>query len=178
MKLGNWTLVDAHNRAKVLATLATVATLFCVCGSINAAEVYTWTDQNGVMHFSEVPPKTGSSELIDVEDAYRPGTTGAYPESEETDPALSADTADLFTESGDNIAQQRREQIASDRKTRQEEKAENAILCQKNQDLLARLEPARRVMYINEEGEETRMDDPARVGLIQETKDFVAKNCK
>jgi hypothetical protein len=178
MKLGNWTLAAALNRVDCSTTLATVAALFCICSSISAAEVYTWTDQNGITHFSQVPPDTGSSELIDVEDAYRPGTTGAYPESEETDPALSADTADLFTESVDNIAQQRREQIASDWKTRQEEKAENAKLCQKNQDLLARLEPARRVMYINEEGEETRMDDPARVGLIQETKDFVAKNCK
>jgi hypothetical protein len=33
-------------------------------------------------------------------------------------------------------------------------------------------------MYVNEQGEEVRMDDPQRVGLIQETKDFVAKNCK
>ena len=178
MKLGNWTLATALNRVDSSATLATVAALFCLCSSISAADVYTWTDQNGITHFSEVPPETGSSELIEVEDASRPGSAGAYPESEEAAPPLSTDTADLFTESGDDIAQQRREQIASDRKTRQEEKAENAKLCQKNQDLLARLEPARRVMYTNEEGEEVRMDDQQRVGLIQETKDFVAKNCK
>jgi hypothetical protein len=104
MKLGNWTLAAALNRVDCSTTLATVAALFCICSSISAAEVYTWTDQNGITHFSQVPPDTGSSELIDVEDAYRPGTTGAYPESEETDPALSADTADLFTESVDNIA--------------------------------------------------------------------------
>jgi uncharacterized membrane protein len=165
-------------RHPVPALLACAAVLCCVAGQVAAAEVYTWKDADGVTHFSDVPPEKGNSELIDAQEAYRPGTSDAYPESDDSGPALPASESDLFTESGDQIAQQRRDQLAQARQERQEAQAETAALCEQNQALLARLEPARRVMYINDEGEEVRMDDPQRVALIQETKDFVDKNCK
>jgi len=178
MKLTNWTRGNGR-RPVLISALLTVMMLSCESyNSLFAAEVYTWKDKDGVTHFSDIPPENKPSQLIDAEEAYRPGSAGAYPASGETDPSSSAGTNSLFTESGAEIAQQRREQLAQDRKERREAQAETEALCQKNKDLLARLEPARRVMYINDEGEEVRMDDPQRVGLIQETKDFVSKNCK
>jgi uncharacterized membrane protein len=178
MKRGIRNSPHGSRRHRISALLAVMATLCCLAGQLIAADVYTWRDQDGVIHFSDVPPDQGNSELIDAREAYRPGSSGAYPENEDTGPALPADEADLFTESGAQIAQQRREQLAQDRQERREAQAETAALCQQNQELLARLEPARRVMYINDAGEEVRMDDPQRVALIQETRDFVDKNCK
>ena len=33
-----------------------------------AAEVYTWTDENGVVHFSDAPPESGESATLQVEE--------------------------------------------------------------------------------------------------------------
>lgn len=163
MKLGNWILMVA---------------LICAGHCVYAAEVYTWKDQNGITHFSQVPPEAGDSKLIDVEDASPSASDDAYQGSAQADAAITAETEDMFTESGEEIAQQRLDQIATDRKTRKEERIEMAKLCQKNEELLARLEPARRVVYTNDQGEQVRLDDTQRMGLISETKAFVDKNCK
>ena len=44
-------------------------------------------------------------------------------------------------------------------------------------ELLARLEPARRVYYTDENGAEVRMDDEQRVQAIAETRDYIARYC-
>lgn len=178
MKLKNWTRVAGRRQAHVSALLTAMALCCGPCSSVFADEVYTWKDKDGVTHFSDVPPENKPSQLIEAVEAYRPGSSGVFPESGESSPSSGAGDNNLFTESGAEIAQQRREQLAKDRKERRQAQAETEQLCQKNKELLARLEPARRVMYINDQGEEVRMDDDQRVGLIQETRDFVSKNCK
>jgi hypothetical protein len=125
-----------------------------------------------------MPPESGNAQQIEVEEAYYPGSSDAYTEDETPAAALSGEDDDPMTENPQKLAQQRREQLAADRQKRKEAQAETAALCEQNQQLLERLEPARRVFYTNEEGEEVRMDDEQRVGLVAEAKDFVDKNCK
>jgi hypothetical protein len=40
------------------------------------------------------------------------------------------------------------------------------------------MEPARRVFYTDDQGESVRMDDDQRMALIDESKAFLAKNCR
>jgi hypothetical protein len=43
---------------------------------------------------------------------------------------------------------------------------------------LEQIEPSRRVFYTDESGETVRLDDERRVGLVEESKAFLAGNCK
>jgi hypothetical protein len=39
------------------------------------------------------------------------------------------------------------------------------------------MEPARRVYYKDENGQEVRMDDNQRMSLIEESRNYIAENC-
>ncbi len=67
--------------------------------------------------------------------------------------------------------------MAKDREERMKEQAETERLCGLHKQRLEQVEPARRVFYTNEKGEPVRMDDEQRVRLVEESKDFLEKNC-
>jgi len=168
-----------QHRTEILFVLAILAG-FCWVSAVGAAEVYTWKDQDGVTHFSDMPPESGNAQQIEVEEAYYPGSSGAYTDSAagSSEPGTSGEDDNPMTENPQKLADQRREQLAEYRQEKKEAKAETDALCEQNRRLLERLEPARRVFYTNEQGEEVRMDDEQRVGLVEEAKDFIANNCK
>lgn len=146
---------------------------------LHATEVYTWTDEDGIVHFSDSPPENGEPRTITVEGAYKPGTTGAYPvpaASAETEATAAAD-AESTEEPPLTAAQQRREDMARGRQERQEAQQEIDRMCGLHRQRLAQMEPARRVFYTNEAGEQVRMDDDERMGMIEESRSFVEKNC-
>jgi len=163
--------------ARILPLLAVLVAGFGFDRAL-AAEVYTWTDPQGVTHFSDVPPENAESRQIEVEDAYRPGSSGAYPVAEPAQAGPGDEAAEPPGESAKSIAQQRREQLAKDREEKRIAQQENQILCAKFQQRLEQMEPARRVFYTNEAGEQVRMDDEERVGLVDEAKEYLAKNCR
>jgi len=149
----------------------------CAWGSSAVAkEVYTWTDKDGIVHYSDTPPDRGTSEKMEIEDAHNPGTASTY-----TAPEKSTDGTSGTVEAGESpasAAQKRREQIRERQEERQEAKAEAEKMCARHQQRLAQMEPARRVFYTNEKGESVRMDDELRMGLIGESKEYIAKNCE
>ena len=161
----------------MVATLALLLGFFWL-NTAGASEVYTWTDENGVSHFSDVPPESGDAQQIELEEAYSPGSDSAYTVDETSTPAPSATSDDPASQSPPSRAQQMRDQMAQERKERNESQAETAALCAKNRQLVEQLEPSRRVYYTDEEGEQARMDDEQRVGMVEEAKAFIAKNCK
>ena len=136
-------------------------------------EVYTWTDEDGTVHFSDSTRPSGAMDVIEVEEIPRPGTSDAY-----DDPG--ADTEAAPEETGETVhsaAQQRREEIAQVGAERKEAQEETDRLCALHRQRLEQMEPARRVFYVNEEGESIRMDDDQRMGMIDESKAFLAANC-
>jgi hypothetical protein len=144
---------------------------------LGAAEVYTWTDENGVLHFSDTPRADGQSETIEAEEVYRPGTTDAYapPADAAADDAAAADVA---SEKPVSAAAVRREEQAREREQRREAQAELDRLCAQHRQRLEQMEPARRVFYTDASGETVRLDDEKRVGLVEESKAFLAENCQ
>jgi hypothetical protein len=124
-------------------------------------EMYRWTDENGVVHFSETPP------------ADREVAAENLPA--DTPPATSAATAG--TEGANSPAQQRREELARKHDEARTNAAQNDAQCAAWRAELQRLEPNRRVFYTNEQGETERMDDVARTDRVAELKSLIARNC-
>jgi hypothetical protein len=147
----------------ILVLLGLLATPFATAG-----EAYMWTDENGVVHYSDSPRPDGQSQTVEVEDIYKPGTV-----SELAAPEAGAEA----TETVSDRIQQEREQRRKDRAERQQAQEEIDKLCALHRDRLARVEPARRVMYTNEDGEMIRMDDDERLELVAESEKFIAENC-
>ena len=146
--------------------------------SAAATEVYTWTDSDGIVHYGDTPPGSGESQKIDVEDAYRPGTASANPLPEKSVQAPSGTDEYVPEEDALSYAQQRREQIAEDREERREASAEIEQMCARHKQRLAQVEPSRRVFYTNTKGESVRMDDDMRIDLVEESKEYISKNCE
>lgn len=148
--------------------------LLWVCmtgGPLAAAEIYTWTDENGVKHYSDQPSSpTSEAQAIEAEEAYRPGSVEVTPPTVETDVAGAEETM--------SSAEARRAKLREERQEQAANREELDQLCGLHRERLEKLEPARRAFYIDASGNEVRMDDDMRVGLIQESKDFLAANCK
>jgi hypothetical protein len=143
-------------------------------GSATAAEVYTWTDENGVVHYSDTPRASGEMEALEVEEIYRPGSTDAYAPPADPDSSTPPAGAESDTVSA---AQQRRDEIAKERAERRAAQAETEQDCARHRQRLEQMEPARRVFYTDEQGESVRMDDDQRMALIEESKAYLRENC-
>lgn len=157
-------------------------------GGALAGEVYTWVDEDGVIHFSDVKPQQlDNAETLELDETYEPGNSDAY-----TDALPSSTESEAETAAGEEPeaaaaeepepqltrAQQIRQDMERDRQRRKEEKAATEFLCDLHRKRLEEMEPARRVYYTNEAGETVRMDDDERVALVQESNTFVDRNCQ
>ena len=156
----------------LLIRLVCIGALAAPCAASAATEVYRWTDENGVVHFVDTPPADGPAEKMTIEGAYKPGSESAYP--------LQSNTGDEAADSNTppSLADQRREQLASKRKKQQEQLAEREQLCAQHRQRLQQVEPVRRVLYTDENGETVRLDDNKRMELVEESKNYIARNCK
>lgn len=144
-------------------------------GPLAAAEVYTWTDENGVLHYSDTPRTNGPAETIEAEEAYRPGSVDAYPAPAAPQEAQSVTGS---AEAPQSAAEARREELARRREERREAQAETDRLCARHRQRLEQMEPSRRVFYTDEAGETVRMDDEQRVALVAESRAFIEQNCR
>jgi hypothetical protein len=131
-----------------------------------SAKVHTWTDENGVVHYSDSPRPDGQSQTVEVEGIYNPGTVSGLAEA-------GAEAAEPVS----NRIQQEREQRRNARAERLQAQEEIDKLCALHRDRLTRVEPARRVMYTDEDGEMIRMDDDERLALVDESRKFISENC-
>lgn len=151
---------------------------FSICGvagillsaSAIAAEVYKWVDEDGVMHFSDNPPKSGNVDTLNMDHTVT--SSGIAPQ------ASNNSAAENLSGAEPSAAQQRRDEIAAARQEKKEQQAEYEELCKKHKDRLERMEPARRVMYTNNDGEVVRMDDDQRMAMIEFSRDFIGQNCE
>lgn len=176
---------NIHHRIVVFLTgtaaLLLIAGSLVIDGKAVAGEIYSWTDKNGVVHYGDRPPEGQKTKIVVVPEAHRPDSAGAYPspvdarpgsESSATDSPGEQETAPL------SLADQKREQLATNREDKREAREEKERMCAKHRKRLTQMEPARRVFYTNEKGQSVRMDDELRVDLIEEDKAYIAENCK
>jgi len=125
-------------------------------------KMYSWTDENGTVHFSDSQPsgQQATEQVIPASDSS-PGTS-PYAD----------------TNSGPSAAELRRQEIAQNREEKQVKDAMNSAQCSAWKAEVDRLEPNRRVFYTNDQGETERMDDVVRTDRVAELKSLIGKNCK
>jgi len=125
-------------------------------------KMYQWTDENGVVHFSDTAPEGQAAQALDLPANDAPAVANPYqqPTSEPS------------------AAQLRREEIARKSQEARLEQATRDAECAAWQSEVERLEPNRRVYYTNEQGETERMDDVARTNRVAELKAQIERHCR
>lgn len=146
-----------------------------------AAEVFSWTDKNGVVHYTDTPPDGQVAQTIDIHEPPRPDASDVYPLPVASDVSSVDTSEDGVPEQAPEPltpAQEKRKKMDEQREKYRKEQAEASASCEKHRQRLAQMEPSRRVFYTDEAGETVRMDDEQRVGLVEESREFISKNCK
>ena len=170
-------------RTVVLLTCIIAVLVSAMSASAVAREVYSWTDENGVMHYSDTPPDRQEAQEFEVRETYLPDSgeanhaPGDTPPDAASDAVIKDDASGQETDPPQSMAEARREKIARDRIEHREAQAEMDRRCAMQRERLARIEPSRRVFYTDDSGKTVRMDDDQRLAQVQDSKDFIAKNC-
>lgn len=135
--------------------LALLALTLMFSLTVAASEIiYTWTDDQGVRHFSSQPPEGLPYRVVQVSgQSQAPAAEPTQPAPDSPMPALSEIS-----------------QTAPD----PELVRERCLQARQNLDLLQQDRPA---MLQNEEGEPVPLDDEARQRMIEETQDFIDQWC-
>jgi hypothetical protein len=173
-----------QHRMVVFLTSMAVLLLSVISGNAVAGEIYSWTDKNGVVHFGDRPPEGQKTQIVVVPQAPRSSNAWANPSPDDAQPGSDSSAADATKlpdeeeEAPMSLADQRREQLAKDRKEKREAGEEMERMCAKHRRRLTQMEPARRVFYTDEKGQSVRMDDDLRLELIEEDKAYIAENCE
>jgi len=148
---------------KVTRIASVFVVMAVLAGTLQAQEMYKWTDENGVVHFSDKKPAGRDVKAQNVPSG--PPLQGANPYA--TEPVDEA-----------SPGQQKRDEIASSKRQVREQEQKKQAQCANWQSEVDRLEPNRRVFYENERGETVRMDDVERVNQVAELKSQIARYCK
>jgi len=134
--------------------------------------LYTWTDEKGVVHYTDIPPDNPKAVEIPATEVYRPGSSGAYPQA---DAAVTGDEKNPAAV--ESYADDQRKQLDEARKKSEAKQAERARICKQARDQLETIEPSRRVFFTNDQGETERLNDDQRAAMVEKAKALIAQNC-
>jgi len=159
----------------MIKTLFSLVLIFCLAVPAVAQEsgrqMYRWTDENGVVHFTDQRPTGQDVTVIDIPDSSSQPASDMP--QEEGKAVRSAESAEQLSP-----AQQRREEMAKRREEILAAREKNEKACVEMRDELAQIEPNRRVFFTNEDGEVERMDDVVRTDRVAELKAKIATDCQ
>lgn len=163
-------LISLNQAVTVMKTLATATGLLVLALGMMSpvqAQIYTWKDASGRVHFSDKAPTNQQAESIQMPVAE---PAAAAPDESEQE----------------RLARQRRlvQALEEERLEKERQKAEaqaaaaeKAIWCERFRNRLARLEDAGRVYSENEDGTVTYWKDADVDRLKQERKAQYAQEC-
>ncbi len=152
---------------KTAVCLAILISLCIALAGNTAAQgkkMYSWTDENGVVHFSDTEPQGQEAQVQDM--------------PQEPAPAAAASPYQQPTPGEPSVAEQRRQEIARKKQEAHVNRVVTDAQCSAWQAEVDRLEPNRRVFFTNDQGETERMDDVERTNRVAELKGQIARNCK
>lgn len=138
-------------------------------------QIYTWTDENGVVHYVDTPPDNPNAVRVDAPEAYRPGSVDT-PATEVASGEVPAEAVE--GEEPASYADQKRQEMAARSAERRAQQAERDAKCSQARQQLQTIEPHRRVYFTNEDGEVERLDDEVRVQRVEDLKALIAENCE
>ena len=150
----------------ILTGILITSMVFSTATTMAEEKVYRWTDENGVVHFSNQPPDDVAAEIVKLPKA-----------AESSSPPNSEPGSAQDGQAQPSYAQVLRDERAQERREAQEKKKEMDALCDQHLRVITKLEPVTRALVEQPDGSVVRMDDNERVGRIRESKDFMAENC-
>ncbi|MCG2633810.1 MAG: DUF4124 domain-containing protein [Gammaproteobacteria bacterium] len=144
-----------------------IASVFCgliLAGSVQAVDVYYWTDADGRTNYSQTPPAGVDAELIDVETGR--ASAGSSAQDAERRAALDARLkAGREAREAERIARQ--EARESSKQTAQE----CAEMRRKQEQFVSR-------SRIYDSGADRYLTEPERQARITEIGEFLDQNCR
>jgi len=148
--------------ANIMTAVLIVALAILATDAGAEEKIYRWVDENGAVHFGDMPPDNVAAEQIK-----------AVPDTVSVEPA----TAATSPEPQPSYAEQLRQERAQARKEREEQRKQLAEGCEQRRNLVSQLEPSTRVIVKTEDGQIARLDDNLRLETLDEAKTFIAQNC-
>lgn len=144
--------------------LACLLALFLSCVAL-AAEVYTWRDKDGKVHYSDTPP----SGDIDPRRINASGT-----------PASSADARKNLANQELEFRKRRGEQAEAQAKAdaQQSQDVKRKANCEASREQLSALESGARMYRTNSKGEREYFDDTVRAQEAAKARQAVSEWCK
>jgi len=155
--------------ANIMTAVLIVALAILATDAGAEEKIYRWVDENGAVHFGDMPPDNAAAELIKV----APDTVSVEPSS----PATAGSDAAAPVEPQPSPGEQLRAERAEARKEREAQQQEIATACEKAQKLVSELEPSPRVIVKTEDGKIERLDDSVRLETLDKARTFIAENC-
>lgn len=145
------------------------------------AQIYTWKDSQGRVHYADTPPPAGDVEVVQ---GARPAPPA--PQSTETTPAEGADAADA-KKGPPTLAE--REQAFRERRAKAAEEAakadedatreaERQRFCEQARNQLGALQSGQRVSRFNAAGEREFLDDAARQAEAARLQQQIDESCR
>lgn len=160
--------------------------LFPLAVSAQKDSIYSWTDENGVKHFSDRAP-VDTAAAVEAIPVAEPVTAAATPDGEVDDTAATLNNQVMEQDPAEpaaagateelSYADQQRQAMEEKRQAQRQKQTERQRVCLQAQDQLAQIEPSRRVFYTDESGDTVRLDDEQRVQMVEENKRLVAEYC-
>ena len=128
-----------------------------------SAEIYKWTDEDGVTHYGQKPPTEQAAESFRL-----PSSVSSQSQS-----ADETETAEELKESEDTPGQTEAEKRVNKQKEIQAKKQN----CENARAALQELKNRPRMQYINDDGERAFFTDEERQKKIDEAQDIADRNC-
>ena len=172
-------------RRAVLAVALFAALLSAVPA---AAQIYSWKDKDGRIHFGDTPPATGEIKVIKGAPGGKSATTLAppAPASEGTptadDAAATQDPSRPQTLAEREQAFRERRAAEAEAQAKAEEEAardaERQRFCEQARNQLGALESGQRISRFNAAGEREFLDDSARGAEVARLQQQIAEHCQ
>ncbi|MEX2515563.1 MAG: DUF4124 domain-containing protein [Gammaproteobacteria bacterium] len=148
-------------KASLLNTI--LLAVLSLSASAVSAEIYKWTDEDGVTHYGQKPPAEQAAESFRLPSSV----------SSQSQPADESEAAEELKESEDTSGQTEAEKRVNKQKEIQAKKQN----CENARKALENLKNRPRIQYINDEGERAFFTDEERQKRINEAQDIANRNC-
>lgn len=150
-----------------------------------AAQIYSWKDKDGRVHYGDTPPATGEINMIKGVPAVKPAPAPAAAPADASAAEDSTATQDpsrppTLAEREQAFRERRAAQAEAQAKAEEEaaRDAERQRFCEQARNQLGALESGQRVSRFNAAGEREFLDDAARSAEVARLKQQVAEHCQ
>ena len=165
------------NRISNAILVVLVASMFPSIAAAQKGTIYSWTDENGLKHYSDRAPAEVTTNMEEIPSASETVPVDPSADTLNNEVVVSEVVNGPAAAKELSYADQQRLKMEEKRKAQQEKNAERQRICLQATDQLAQIEPSRRVFYTDESGETTRLDDEERVRMVEESKNLIAEYC-